>query len=265
MSADVALVTGASTDTGYHIAHRLCAHGHPVILVGAVENELDWIAAKLVLQGAEVRAITCDMESGYAPQQLFDEIAADDIDVGILANNTGLTRADDIAAFSMERHLSTLRINAEVALGMTALLLPGMLARGRGHVLNLVSPTRCASAVLRTACDAANASMLSWSDSLASRLEGTPVNVTAFLAQTASAHSRAQRSTAYDIARAAYDERATREYRIIVDDNRAPTLPQTPVTERARSSSIMDLSGDSNLLQPANAGGDAALLYGFSR
>jgi len=265
MPADVALVTGASTDTGYHIAHRLCAHGHPVILVGAVENELDWIAAKLVLQGAEVRAITCDMENGYAPQQLFDEIAADDIDVGILANNTGLTRANDIAAFSMERHFATLRIHAEVALGMTALLLPGMLARGRGHILNLVSTTRYASALLRNACDAANASMLSWSDSLASRVEGTPVNVTAFLAQAAGAHTRAQRTTAYAIARAAYDERATREYRIVVDDNRAPALPRTLVPEPALNSPAGDLCSDSNLLQPANAGHDAALLYGFSR
>jgi len=263
MPADVALVTGASTDTGYHIAHRLCAHGHPVILVGAVEYELDWIAAKLVLQGAEVRAITCDMESGYAPQQLFDEIAADNMNVGILANNTGLTGAADIPAVSMERHLATLRIHAEVALGMTALLLPGMLARGRGHILNLVSTTRYASAALRNACDAANASMLSWSDALASRLEGTPVNVAAFLAPNA--HARAHRTTARDIARAAYDGRATREYRIVVDNNRAPTLPRLPVPEPARSAPAGDRRSDSNLLQPAHAGGDdAPLRYGFS-
>jgi len=236
MPTDVALVTGASTDTGYHIAHRLCAHGHSVVLVAAVEGELDWIAAELLLQGADVRAITCDMESSFGPQQVFEELASDDLRVGILANNTGLARNADVAYIPIERHLATLRINAEVARGLTALSLPDMLARGRGHIVNLLSATRYASAAVRSACAAANALMLSWNDALAAELEGTPINVTAFAARPSEESEPLQHASSYDIARAAYVDRATRERRIVVGARRfeTPTHARTFEPERRR-------------------------------
>ena len=228
MPSDIALVTGASTDTGYHIAHRLCAHGHSVVLVAAVEGELDWIAAELLLQGADVRAITCDMESSFGPQQVFEELASDDLRVGILANNTGLARNADVAYIPIERHLATLRVNAEVARGLTALVLPGMLARSRGHVVNLLSATRYASAAVRSACAAANALMLSWNDALAEQLDGTPIHVTAFAARPSEESERMQRPSSYDIARAAYVDRATRERCIVVGARRFETPMRPP-------------------------------------
>jgi short-subunit dehydrogenase len=230
MPSDIALVTGASTDTGYHIAHRLCAHGHSVVLVAAVEGELDWIAAELLLQGADVRAITCDMESSFGPQQVFEELASDDLRVGILANNTGLARNADVAYIPIERHLATLRINAEVARGLTALVLPGMLARGRGHIVNLLSATRYASAAVRSACAAANALMLSWNDALAAELEGTPINVAAFAARPSEENGLTQHASSYDIARAAYADRATRERCIVVGARRFELPVQLPAS-----------------------------------
>ena len=230
MPSDIALVTGASTDTGYHIAHRLCAHGHSVVLVAAVEGELDWIAAELLLQGADVRAITCDMESSFGPQQVIEELASDDLRVAIVANNTGLARNADVAYIPIERHLATLRINAEVARGLTALVLPGMLARGRGHIVNLLSATRYASSAVRSACAAANALMLSWNDALATQLDGSPINVTAFAARPSEESERMQRASSYDIARAAYVDRATRERCIVVGSRRFETPMRPPVS-----------------------------------
>ncbi|MGH8173745.1 MAG: SDR family NAD(P)-dependent oxidoreductase, partial [Rhodanobacteraceae bacterium] len=166
-----ALVTGATTDTGYHVARRLCAHGHPVILVAAVEGEVDWIAAELILNGADVRVVTCDIESGFGAPTVFAELAEDDVRVALIATHTGLTRGAECTQLKIDRHLSGLRVDGEVARGVTALLLPGMLARGRGQVVNLLSATRYSSIALHSACAAANALMLSWSNTLAGDLQ----------------------------------------------------------------------------------------------
>jgi short-subunit dehydrogenase len=158
---------------------------------------------------------------------VFEELASDDLRVGIVANNTGLARNADVAYIPIERHLATLRVNAEVARGMTALALPGMLARGRGHIVNLLSATRYASAAVRSACAAANALMLSWNDALAAELEGSPINVTAFAARPSEDHGRTQSTSSYDIARAAYADRATRERCVVVGARRFE-LPMHP-------------------------------------
>ena len=223
-AAATALVTGASTDTGYHIARRFCAHGHPVILVGAIEGELDWIAAELLLHGADVRVLTCDVESGFGPQQVFDELAEDGVCIDIIANNSGLARGADCTELPIERHLAALRIDGEVARGVTAMLSPGMIERGRGQIVNLLSATRYVSTALRSACAASNALMLSWSDALAAQLSDSPVNVTAFVPRISTSRALAKDATPYDIARAAYYERATPERCIVIG-----TDPETPL------------------------------------
>lgn len=262
MRADIALVTGASTETGYHLAHQLCAHGHPVVLVATDESELDWIAAELLLQGAEVRAIACGGESGNGPQQVLDELAADGINIGIIANNAGLTAATDIAGLPLQRHLTSLRLNAQVALGMTALLLPGMLARGNGHVLNLLSRTEFASAPLRSACEAYNASMLFWSDALTSQLQATPVGVTALVSNTDEGYAFQQGTTARDIARAAYRSLTTREPRVRVGAM-VPALPfQLDPTQGAAN---LNRYHDGDPSVPLHALRDAIPLHALSR
>jgi short-subunit dehydrogenase len=243
-AAATALVTGASTDTGYHIARRLCAHGHPVILVTAVEGEADWIAAELLLHGANVRAMTCDIESGFGPQQVFDELAEDGVRIEIIANNTGLVRGADCTRLPIERHLSALRIDGEVARGLTALLMPGMIERGHGQIVNLLSATRYTSTALRSACAASNALMLSWSDALAAQTADTPVNVTAFVPRISTSRTLAKDATPYAIACAAYDERGSRERCIVVGTEAEPTLPlPAPVFEFSARDQYITLVG----------------------
>lgn len=249
-----ALVTGASTDTGYQIARRLCAHGHPVILVGAIEGELDWIAAELILHGADVRVLTCDIESGFGPQQVFDELAEDGARIDIIANNSGLARGADCTELPIERHLAALRIDGEVARGVTAMFLQGMIERGHGQIVNLLSATRYASTALRSACAASNALMLSWSDALAAQLSDTPVNVTAFVPRISTSRALARNATPYEIARAAYYERAAPDRCIVVGTDPEAALPlPAPVFEFSARDPYNTLIGRYSAHSPAHA------------
>jgi hypothetical protein len=71
--------------------------------------------------------------------------------------------------------------------------------------------------------------MLSWNDALAAELDGTPINVTAFAARPPEDSARMHHASSYDVARAAYVDRATRERCIVVGARRF----ETPTRARA--------------------------------
>ena len=173
-----ALVTGASSGIGRYLAEEFASAGHPVVLVAPVEDELRTLAAKLRDDHAvQVDCVACDLEQadGFARlEQLFGER-----DVDILVNNAGKGFLGKFADVAFEQHLATLRLNVEAALRLAARLLPGMIARGRGGLLNVASTTSFEPGPTFAVYHATKAFLLSWSESLATELDGTGVSVTA--------------------------------------------------------------------------------------
>lgn len=174
---DTVLIAAASDGIAYHLAHRLCVQGHPTVLVTPLDGELDWIVAELVLLGADVRAIACDLETSKGTQALFDELAADGVSIDMLVNTVGHARhaGTDVA---VQHGLSNPRPDLATAQRMTALFLPGMLVRGHGRILNLSSAvgSPCASPD-----PASETLLLAWTGTLAKELAGSPVTIAAFV------------------------------------------------------------------------------------
>jgi short-subunit dehydrogenase len=178
MASETALVTGASSGIGLHLARQFCAHGHPVVLVAPVEEELERIAAELSSQGADVRVIACDLEEADAPSRAFAQLEDEGVAVDILVNNAGHGQLGLFWEVPIERHLSIVRLNIEAHLRMTSLFLPPMLARGRGRILNTASIAGFEPGPRLAVYHATKAFVLSWSEALASELADTPVSVT---------------------------------------------------------------------------------------
>jgi short-subunit dehydrogenase len=176
---DTVLLTATSDGIAYHLAHRLCAQGHPAVLVTPVDGELDWIAAELVLRGADVRAIACDLEKPEGPQALFDELAADGVFIDMLVNNAGHARRAS-SDLPIRQYLSNPFLDVETALRMTALFLPDMLVRGHGHILNVSSAVGSARPSASPGL-ASETFLLAWTEALAKELAGSPVTVAAFV------------------------------------------------------------------------------------
>jgi len=176
---DTVLLTAASDGVAYHLAHRLCAQGHPVVLVTPVDGELDWIAAELVLQGADVRAIACDLEKSEGAQALFDELAADGVSVDMLVNNAGHTRRTSTDR-PIRQCLTNRFLDVERALRMTSVFLPDMLDRGHGRILNVSSAVESVRAFASPRL-ASETFLLAWTEALAKELAGSPVTVAALV------------------------------------------------------------------------------------
>jgi hypothetical protein len=180
MDNETALITGASSGIGLHLAHEFARNGHPVVLVAPVESELQEVAQQLRADGGrEAIVIAKNLEQPNASQEIFHELQQRGATVDILVNNAGHGQRGKFHEISIEQDLSMLRLNVEAVLRLTKLFLPPMLARGRGRILNTASVAGFEPGPLLAVYHATKAFVLSLSESLATELEDTGITVTA--------------------------------------------------------------------------------------
>ena len=75
MNSETALITGASSGIGLHLAREFASHGHPLVLVAPVEEELQKIAAEITdTYATKVRVISGDLEEPELPQEIFENL-----------------------------------------------------------------------------------------------------------------------------------------------------------------------------------------------
>jgi 3-hydroxy acid dehydrogenase/malonic semialdehyde reductase len=132
-----ALVTGATAGFGAAIATRLVADGWRVVAVGRRQDRLDALAADL---GDAVHAAALDVTDTAAVAALPGSLPEAFRDVDVLVNNAGLalglSPAFKAELADWDRMVAT---NVTGLIHMTHALLPGMVARNRGHIVNLGS------------------------------------------------------------------------------------------------------------------------------
>jgi len=124
-----ALVTGASAGMGEAIVERLCQEG---IIVHAVARRADQLAALADRTGCIPHAL--DVSDLDAVTRLCSEISVD-----ILVNNAGVSRPGSILSADEESVDSQVDVNLRAVLHLCRLLVPGMMERDRGHVINITS------------------------------------------------------------------------------------------------------------------------------
>ena len=178
MSKETTLITGASSGIGLHLAKEFAKHGHPLVLVAPVESELQSIASELNgAHGVEVRVIATDLREPAAATAVHEQLG--DVEVEILVNNAGLGKKGKVWEIPLEDDLSMVRLNVEATLRLTKLFLPPMVERGHGRILNLSSVVGFEPGPGHAVYAATKAFVLSYSEALATELEGTGVTVTA--------------------------------------------------------------------------------------
>lgn len=177
--SEYALITGASSGIGYHLAREFAAHGHAVALVAPDQAELDQIASRLGDEfGVDVLPIGCDLEDEGSAEHIAQTIARSGASVDILVNNAGHGQRGLFWQVPIATHLSLLRLNVEAVLRLTARFLPDLVSRGKGRVLNVASIAGFEAGPKVAVYHATKAFVLSWSEALAVELEDTGVSVT---------------------------------------------------------------------------------------
>jgi len=184
MSADqarkLALVTGASGGIGYELAVILARHGHDLVLVARRADKLAALAERLELDhGIRARVIARDLARPEAVAEIHETLAAEGLAVDVLVNNAGFGLLGEFAESDIDQDVEMLRLNAESPTLLTRLLLPSMLERGSGRILNVASTAGLQPGPLMAVYYATKAYLLSLSEALANEVAGTGVTVTA--------------------------------------------------------------------------------------
>jgi short-subunit dehydrogenase len=174
-----ALVTGASVGLGRELAQLFAADGHDVVLVARRKAELEALAARLVAErGVKAHVLPQDLADGAAPDRLAAELLRRGIEVDFLVNNAGFGALGRFAELDVGRQLDMIRVNVLALTHLTRLLVPGMIARGRGRILNLGSTAGFQPGPGMTVYYATKAFVNSFTEALAFELRGTGVTAT---------------------------------------------------------------------------------------
>ena len=179
-TSPLVLVTGASTGIGRELARRLAVRGTRLAISARNAARLEELAEELRGLGAPaVTVVAADLGLPGAAHGLVEALERRDLSPDGLINNAGAGIAGAFVAAPPERVETILRLNVEAATTLARRLLPAMLARRRGFVLNVASTAAFLPGPGMAVYYATKAYLLSWSEALAEELRGTGVTVTA--------------------------------------------------------------------------------------
>lgn len=179
-TGNVALVTGASGGIGEALARVFAAHGFNVILVARTQSKLEELGAALSAQhGVQAYVMAADLSDPRSPASLLGQVGELGLSVEVLVNNAGFADFGEFASSDLGKQLQMIQVNITTLTELTHRVLPGMLERGRGRILNVASTAAFMPGPLMSVYYASKAYVLSFSEALNEELRGLGVNVTA--------------------------------------------------------------------------------------
>jgi uncharacterized protein len=175
-----ALITGASGGIGEELAKVFAAHGFDLVLVARTETKLITLGDALSAQhNIRCTTIPADLALPESPAEVVAQLTKQEIRVDVLVNNAGFAAYGQFQEIDLDEQLHMIRVNIATLTELTHRLLPGMLARRRGKIMNVASTAAFMPGPLMAVYYATKAYVLSFSEALNSELSGTGVTVTA--------------------------------------------------------------------------------------
>ena len=179
MSQETVLITGASSGIGLELARCFARDGSDLILVARDLAKLAEAADALRLENpAGVRTLAHDLGDPEAQAALVATLDRDGVTVDVLVNNAGFGARGNVADLDLDRQMAMINLNVAAPTRLTRLLLPRMLERGRGGILNVASIAAFQPGPNMAVYYATKAYLLSFSEALAEEVQGRGVTVT---------------------------------------------------------------------------------------
>jgi hypothetical protein len=179
--AKTALITGATSGIGAAFARELAAQSYNLGLVGRRTGLLQALADELAAKhGIQAEAIRADLAT-EAGQILTAEWILAHAPLDLLINNAGFGIPGGFVAVPAEEHLSMLAVHADTTVRLTHAALPGMLATGRGAIINVSSPAAYLPLPGNAMYAGTKAFLNIFSEALRAELRGTGIIIQALL------------------------------------------------------------------------------------
>lgn len=136
----IALITGATSGIGESCAHKFAQAGYRLVLNGRRSGLLETLKKELERTGAQVLTLPFDVRDRQAARQAIETLPREWGDIDVLVNNAGLARGlEPEYEGCPEDWDEMIDTNIRGLLTMTRLVVPGMVARDHGHVINIGS------------------------------------------------------------------------------------------------------------------------------
>lgn len=170
-----ALVTGASRGIGAAFARLLAQRGVNLVLAARGAETLEQVASEARTRGVTALTVPLDLADPAAPSRLVADLASRGIVVDHLINNAGVGPHGQFHTLPAERHLPTIDVNIHAVTELTARLLPGMIERRRGGVINIASTAAWQGLKWLPVYSASKAYIVSFSEAIWVTLRGSGV------------------------------------------------------------------------------------------
>ncbi len=174
-----ALVTGATSGIGAVFVRHLASSGYRLVLVARDESRLtERRASALALGAPDVEMLPADLVDPAQRQAVVDRLSDTGRPVDLLVNNAGAALGKDFLESSQQELHDQIELLAVALTALTRAVLPGMVERGFGAVVNVASVAGLVPGRGST-YSAAKAFVISLTEGLAMSLRGTGVRITA--------------------------------------------------------------------------------------
>ena len=174
------LVTGASSGIGADVASALARRGHGVTLLARRSDRLSELARELEREhGVRAETLGCDLADTASRERTMKRFAELGLVAEVLVNNAGFGSGGRFHELDPERELEMVRLNVEAIVALCGRLVPEMVGRGRGAVLNVASTAAFQPLPRQATYAATKAFVLSFTEALHADLAGTGVTATA--------------------------------------------------------------------------------------
>ena len=140
MVKKIVMVTGATSGIGEACARKFAGGGYNVIITGRRAEKLESLKAELETTGAKVLALTFDVRQRDAAKAAVESLSGEWKNIDVLINNAGLALGlDKEYEGDFEDWDTMIDTNIKGLLNMTRFIVPGMVSRDSGHVINIGS------------------------------------------------------------------------------------------------------------------------------
>lgn len=176
-----AIVTGASSGIGRALAREFAAEHFNILLTGRNETALAKVAGECTAEfDVRTKVVPADLSRPESVDALIEAVSAFPADYEVLVNNAGFGIHGDFAVTDIDKEVEMVNVQLAAMLKLTKAVLPGMIGRRRGRILNVGSVYSYAPVPFQSVYAACKAFLLSFSASLRNELAETGVTVTLF-------------------------------------------------------------------------------------
>ena len=175
----VVLITGATSGIGLACARKFAENGDKLILTGRNEKRLAEISQELTANGTQVLTLAFDVRDREAAENSIKGLPEEWQEIDVLVNNAGLTLGlEPEYEGNLDEWAMMIDTNIKGLLTMTRLIVPGMVARNKGHIINVGSVAGDAAYAGGNVYCATKAAVKALSDGLRIDVANTAVRVT---------------------------------------------------------------------------------------